>query len=120
MSVTGSVVEWTEQIKWWDVLDAIVAMEDFPAALALARNCRHPDAKWLTAQLGSMGEDAADALLVAMEAQSETDVRALFVCGTMSDNSKVRRAAEQGYAPAQGHMAQLANPSDRFAWAQKQ
>ncbi len=41
-----------EVFKWLDVRDTLLGFnlknEDFTAALALARDCKHPDAEWLT------------------------------------------------------------------------
>ncbi len=52
LSKIGFGVPLVELFKWLDVRDTLLGenykKQDITAALALARDCRHPDAVWLT------------------------------------------------------------------------
>ncbi len=97
-----------ELIKWVDVRDTLLGhnerKQDIIAALALARDCKHPDAVWLTSIFEgkdvSTKEDAREVLL-----WHQDDSRALCFAWCLTDNRKLnltllRRASEMGNAYA--------------------
>jgi hypothetical protein len=111
-------VDLAEQIKWWDIMDDLldnVQGSEYPAkvetALRRARECRHPDARWLA----SLGCSTRAELEQAVVAQTD-DPRALVfvaVCknvGPAEQHERLRlleRAAEMGDARAQVQMSLL-------------
>ncbi len=95
-----------ELFKWLDVRDTLLGhnykKQDITAALALARECKHPDAEWLTfifeRKEVSTREEAKKVFLL-----HQNDARALCFAWWMSydrmeDRSRLCRAAEMGYA----------------------
>ncbi len=95
-----------ELFKWLVVRDALLwrnfRKQDITRALALARDCKHPDAVWLTSIFEgkdvSTKERARDVFLSV-----ENDPRALCFAWCLTDfierdDSLLRRAAEMGYA----------------------
>ena len=93
-----------ELFKWLDVRDTFLGenkrKQDITAALALARDCKHPDAVWLTSIFEgkdvSTEEDARKVFL-----SFENDARALcfswwLTDGRADDLSLLRRASEMG------------------------
>ncbi len=95
-----------ELFKWLDVRDTFLGTnekeEDIAAALALARDCKHPDAVWLTSIFEgknvSTKEDAREVLLL-----HKNDARALCFSWYLSDDPEdglalLRRSAEMGNA----------------------
>jgi hypothetical protein len=123
MNAGAAVVEQAELIKWADALDELRC--DRYKALQMARECRHPDALWLVSLLPGEGW-SAERMREIMLQQGE-DPRALFVAADLlpeRDMPLLRRAAEMGYAPAQGVMSQeLYGDGNRSAevveWARK-
>ena len=99
-----------ELFKWLDVRDTLLGdnykAQDITAALALARDCKHPDAEWLTSIFEGKDvatkEDAREVFL-----SLENDARALCFAWWLSENapddlSPLLRAAELGEPFAQG------------------
>ncbi len=95
-----------ELFKWLDVRDTLLGSnfkkQDITAALALARDCKHPDAVWLTSVFEgkdvSTKEDARKVFLCC-----ENDARALCFAWRLTDGrrnhlSMICRAAETGNA----------------------
>ncbi len=95
-----------ELFKWLDVRDTLLGRnerkQDITAALALARDCKHPDAVWLTSIFEgknvSTEEDARKVFLCC-----ENDARALcFACWLADDREEglalLRRSSEMGNA----------------------
>ncbi len=93
-----------ELLKWLDVRDTFLGRnerkQDITAALALARDCKHPDAVWLTSILKDVStkEDAKNVLLLHQD-----DARGLCFTWFLSKNrgndlSLLRRASEMGNA----------------------
>ncbi len=95
-----------ELFKWLDVRDTLLGQnekkQDITAALALARDCKHPDAVWLTSIFEgkdvSTKEDAREVFL-----SFENDALALCFAWLLSDGrwidlSVLRRASEMGNA----------------------
>ncbi len=95
-----------ELFKWLDVRDTLLGenfkKQDITAALALARDCKHPDAEWLTSIFEgkdvSTKEDARKVFL-----SFENDARALCFAWWMGENREkdltlIRCAALMGYA----------------------
>ncbi len=93
-------------LKWLDVRDTLLGdnykEQDITAALALARDCKHPDAVWLTSIFEgknvSTKEDAREVLLL-----HKNDARALCFSWYLSDDPEdglalLRRSAEMGNA----------------------
>ncbi len=131
-----------ELFKWLDVRDTLLGdnfkKQDITAALALARDCKHPDAEWLTSIFEgkdvSTKENARKVFL-----SFENDARALCFAWWLAgdreeDLSLLRRASETGNAYACStlcwrvysenkeeafHLAQFAaaqNERDGFYW----
>ena len=95
-----------ELFKWLDVRDTLLGEnrthQDLTAALTLARDCKHPDAVWLTSIFEgkevSTKEDARKVLLL-----HQNDGRSLCVAWHLTDDREddltlLRRAAEMGNA----------------------
>ncbi len=95
-----------ELFKWLDVRDTLLGQnkrkQDVTAALALARDCKHPDAMWLTSIFEgkdvSTREGAREVLLLG-----ENDARALCFAWYLTENCEddltlLRRASEMGNA----------------------
>jgi hypothetical protein len=109
------IAERAEQIKWWDALDAL----PHERGLALARECRHPDALWLTSLLPAGGEVTAERMLQVMREQGD-DPRALFVAWRAENrHSDLTRAAAAGYAPAQAQLSYESSGVEALVWAEK-
>ncbi len=95
-----------ELFKWLDVRDTLLGdnfkKQDIKAALALAHDCKHPDAEWLTSIFEgkdvSTKEDAREVFLCC-----ENDARALCFAWSLTDDherdlSLLRRASGMGNA----------------------
>ncbi len=95
-----------ELFKWLDVRDTFLGnnfkKQDITAALALARDCKHLDAVWLSSMFegknASTKEDAREVFL-----SIENDARALCFAWWLTDDrvldySMLRRASEAGNA----------------------
>ncbi len=95
-----------ELFKWLDVRDVLLGenrkKQDITAALALARDCKHPDAVWLTSIFEgkdvSTKEDARKVFLCC-----KNDARALCFAWFMAEDREddltlLRRSAEMGNA----------------------
>ena len=96
-----------ELFKWLDVRDTLLGenlkKRDITAALALARDCKHPDAEWLTSIFEgknvSTKEEATKVLLTHQD-----DARALCFAWCLSDEEErddelaIRRASAMGNA----------------------
>ncbi len=93
-----------ELFKWLDVRDTLLGenykKQDITAALALARDCKHPDTEWLTSIFEgkdvSTKEDVKKVLLL-----HQTDARALSFAWYLTDDREddltlLRRAAKIG------------------------
>ncbi len=118
-------------MQWWDALEVLRGSREVgrnvEKGLRMARECSHPDAKWLCS-LFSPG--ASEPVLVAdvwrvMEAQGEDDPRALHVLAGLFSNPHysrerirlLRRAAELGYAPAQAELSFCCPQEEELKWA---
>ena len=95
-----------ELFKWLDIRDTLLGEnykeQDISAALALARDCKHPDAEWLTSIFEGKEvltkKDAREVFLL-----HENDVRALCFAWWLTDDREddltlFRRAYEMGNA----------------------
>ncbi len=95
-----------ELFKWLDIRDTLLGVnyykkKDITSALALARDCKHPDAVWLTSIFEgkdvSTKEQAREVFL-----SFENDARALYFAWFFTDREDtlplLRRAAEMGNA----------------------
>ena len=118
-----------ELLKWLDVRDTLLGEnfkeQDITAALALARDCKHPDAVWLTSifegQDVSMEEDARKIFLCC-----ENDARALCFAWCLADRYRtdlplLRRAYEMGNAFACSALSVevwVGNKEEAFRFAQ--
>ncbi len=95
-----------ELLKWLDVRDTFLGdncrKQDIAVALALARDCNHPDAEWLTSifegkDVSTKG-DAREVFIL-----HENDARALCFAWWLTENRKddltlLRRSSEMGNA----------------------
>ncbi len=104
-----------ELFKWLDVRDTLFGRnereQEIAAALALARDCKHPDAVWLTSifegkESVSTEEDARNVFL-----SFENDARGLCFAWILSNGYRqdlplLRRASEMGHliAAELGHV----------------
>ncbi len=117
-----------ELFKWLDVRDTLLGEnykeQDIAAALTLARDCKHPDAVWLTSIVEgkdvSTIEGAREVFL-----SFENDARALCFAWHLVDEddrwndvSLLRRASEMGNAFACSSFSPLADEEDAFRLAQ--
>jgi hypothetical protein len=145
METRGAGVDLAELIKWWDVLDLLLqarrresrllvrdmldllvpVFPHVPHALArgvaLARECRHPDAQWLAALFPPGAEVTPKRLAEVMSEQGE-DERALLLAWAADAASRAAlvRSAEMGYAPAQAQLASQVPPGpEKVEWAQR-
>ncbi len=95
-----------ELLKWLDVRDTLLGQnerkQDIKKALALARDCKHPDAVWLTSIFEgkdvSTKEDVREVFCLCQD-----DARALCFAWWLTDHRRnnlpwLRRAAEMGNA----------------------
>ena len=89
LSKIGFGVPLVELLKWLDVRDTFLGdnckKQDIANALALARDCKHPDAEWLTSIFEgkevATKEDAREVLLLR-----EDDARALCFAWWLTDD----------------------------------
>ncbi len=118
-----------EFFKWLDIRDTLLGEnfkeQDIKAALALARDCKHPDAEWLTSILEgkdvSTKEDAREVFR-----SFENDARALCFAWCLTDDceedlSLLRRASEMGNAFAISNLRRIVwseNKKEAFRLAQ--
>ncbi len=110
-----------ELIKWWDALESI-CWSDFEEALAMARECRHPDAQWLASlfPVCIAVRRTRKRVLEVLAAQGE-DGRALFLAWIFGADT-LNRAAQLSYPPAQTHYGRRKSTNDpfcAFAWWQE-
>ena len=95
-----------ELFKWLDVRDIFLGLnrkgQNVTAALALARDCKHPDAEWLTSVFEGkdvLTEEGAREVFLAFE----NDARALCFAWSLTDDREddltlLRRSSEMGNA----------------------
>ncbi len=96
-----------ELANFWDVVDSIVN-GSVANAVEAARQCQHPDAKWLAALFPSPASVSQDEWTAVMQVQGDNPV-ALFLGAVVGGNEALaRRAAAMGYAPAQAWLGSLA------------
>jgi hypothetical protein len=101
-------------IIWRDALDLFgrrtssgIPDDVVASALALARQSGHGDAQWLVSLVPAEGSVTSEELARALQPHGE-EPRALFVCAGLSGRVELmKRAAEAGYAPAQGKLASM-------------
>jgi hypothetical protein len=128
MNSGALVVDRTEMIKWGNALDVLYGrLPDHPEhgvekGLQRARECLHPDARWLAALFPSGVAVTRRGMQEVMREQGD-DMRAGFLLWKLSvesDAELLTRAAEAGYAPAQAEMFdRCRNSVEKFAWAEK-
>jgi hypothetical protein len=120
-------VELAEQIKWDDALDALTSSDwnggGTERGVELARECQHPDARWLAA-LFPPGEAVTQERVREVMLEQGDDPRALHLASRLGlhDDSEAmtRRAAEMGYAPAQFSVAWFeSDPVATVIWLEK-
>ncbi len=96
-----------ELLKWLDVRDTFFGQncrkQDIAAALALARDCKHPDAVWLTSIFEGKNVSPEDEDVREVFLSFENDARALCFAWWFIDNREdelllLRRSAELGNA----------------------
>jgi hypothetical protein len=120
----GVDVELADKIKWWDALDTVVGelgKMDVARGLELARECQHPDARWL-ASLFPAGEAVTRQGMVQVMRQHCDDPRAmylLFMLNKSGGNAFLERAASLGYAPAQAQLSCETRKEMRYRWAER-
>ena len=116
-----------ELFKWLDVRDTLLGQNckkpDVTAALALARDCKHPDALWLTSILE--GKDVST-IEGVRKVFCENDALALCFSWWLADDreedlSMLRRSSEMGNAFACSALCdegQYENKEEAFHLAQ--
>jgi hypothetical protein len=117
-----------ELVKWCDAQDTLFGRMrpcmNVEKGLDMARECRHPDAKWLASLFPAGVRWTRERIMHVMLEQGE-DPRAMFLAfllGERSSDELIRRAAEMGYAPAQAEMSGLteeADPEESRRWAER-
>jgi hypothetical protein len=119
------VLDLKDWVKWWDgAYELIHDCPDVPKALELFRESQHPDAQW-AASLFPEGAEVTQESMHGVMAEQGEDPRALFLLWTCreednDDMGALTRAAQMGYAAAQGWLCQrLRDVDESFAWAQK-
>jgi TPR repeat protein len=125
MSTGGVDVDMSEQIKWWDALDAMVDGYRVDEGLRMARECQHPDARWLAALFPASEVVTLRGMRGVMLEQGD-DPRALHLLWGLEVRDRrslltlLQRAAETGYAPAQERLAGWSGSgSAAVRWAEK-
>jgi TPR repeat protein len=116
-----AVVDRAELIKWYDALDALTGNtrpRDVEKGLRMARECQHPDARWLAA-LFPPGAGVTQQRIHEEMLEQGDDPRATWLawaCGGRQeeDEGLLRRAAGTGYAPAQVALATLPGGGAEF------
>jgi TPR repeat protein len=130
MNAGALIEDRAEQIKWWDVLDALIGHSRARAstteeALEKMRECQHPDALRL-ASLFPPGVDVTCERVAEVMREHGDDARVLFLAWVYRDDWEapdlLERSASMGYAPAQGHLAtwlevHVGTDRDQFKWA---
>jgi hypothetical protein len=98
------VVDQAEVIKWFDILDKLADWR--PVGVDAARECQHPDARWLAA-LFAPGTHVTEECMREVMLQQSDDPRALYFASRLvsRDDGLLRRAAAMGYARAQVDLA---------------
>jgi hypothetical protein len=108
-----------EEIKWWDALDVLTESDDVERGLRMARECQHPDARWLVS-LFPLGVSVTHAHVAKVLKQQGEDPRALYVLSSVKGcDDGLRRAAEMGYGPAQASLSSCRWDEEAVSWAQK-
>jgi hypothetical protein len=119
------VVDVAEQCKWCDALDLMLQGRR-RQGMQLARECQHPDAQWLVSLFPADADVKRKHIVEVMLEQVETrnDPRAMLLVAWLADTDRMDlllRAAEMGYAPAQGRLATVREGADdadgAFFWA---
>jgi TPR repeat protein len=130
--VAVPAVDRAEQIKWWDVVDALstrwATIQEEVAGTAemlrLARECRHPDAQWLTSLFpAGVGDGMTRHVMAEMLREHGGGPRTAFVASCAKDAGwmgLLRFAAANGYAPAQARLSAsaLIPEAEKFRLAQ--
>jgi TPR repeat protein len=121
---TGAGLDREELIKWWDAQDALhthFGKVDPEVGLRMARECRHPDAQWLVSLFPADVAVTQEMMSDVLEEQGD-DPRALYLVwrtAVIKQLPLLRRAAELGYAPAQGMLSTCGSgDAERYRWAQ--
>ncbi len=115
-----------ELLKWLDLRDTLLGMnrkqQNVTAALALARECKHPDAVWITSIFDgkevSTKKGAREVFLLHQD-----DARAVCFAWWLSDDREVdftllRRSSEMGNAFACSTLSWTENKEEAFRLAQ--
>jgi hypothetical protein len=121
MKAEGLHTDMTEQIKWWDACDVLIgrwAAPDVARGLQMARESQRPDARWLVSLFPADGEVVTLHLFRSLLIACGDDPRAVVLCQSAT-NDDLRRAAEDGYAPAQALMAKCTDEKEGLAWCKK-
>lgn len=114
----------SEELEWYEIRDRLLGhhsrvAQDLRAALQLATFCRHPDAQWLAQIFAGKNVRTVEEARAVFLAQGD-DARALcfaaLLSGSHSDEPRLLRAAELGYAFAQVSLA-WSGKTASFAWA---
>jgi hypothetical protein len=118
----GASVDRAEEIKWWDALDDLPNVEGVEGALQMARESRHPDARWLES-LFPAGERVSKGRMHEVMLEHNDDARAIFISYALVDegdaDGALWRAAEMGYAPAQAMLSACVAGEQAFQLAQQ-
>ncbi len=123
-----------ELFKWLDIRDTFLGQnkrkQDITAALALARDCKHPDAVWLASIFEGRYVSKPDQARKVFVSNETNDPRCLCFAWYMSDNTHYEldlpllvRAAEMGNAFAcatlRGQASTSGNKKEAFLLAQQ-
>ncbi len=110
---------------WYKVRDTLLgwnfAPQDVARALALVRDCKHEDGRWLARLFRGVASVTKDEAKEVFLAQGD-DARALCFAARVStfDDALMRRSAELGYAAAQVWLSLWSDdPCEKWALAQQ-
>jgi hypothetical protein len=111
-----------EQIKWWDALAECAVLAHHKLLLDAARNCRHPDARWLASLFPDSVTEGRMRTVLLEQGEHPVGLFLAALLHTIGGSFVLlKRAAALDYAPALGVVARvLARSSEeRRAWAER-
>jgi hypothetical protein len=113
-------------LEWYKIRDLLVgdnfALQDVLLAILLARECDHPDARWLSSVCAGRDFLCRDEAFCVFVSLGDDDARALCFASQMGDESEIchemlKKSAKMGYAWAQARLAARSEAPERFEWA---
>jgi hypothetical protein len=115
-------VELEEQIKWWDALDWLVGRLglDVARGLQMARECTHPEARWLVSLFPGVGVAVTrERMVEVMREQGENPLALVLLRELSGQGARLDVLADTGYALAQAQASSRSGGANAFRWAQE-